>query len=63
MDEGITAGLHELADLGKIFVQMAYANMVFQLLLAKERDAVPVNRNFIVDAERAMKRSYAKTRP
>jgi cyclopropane-fatty-acyl-phospholipid synthase len=30
------------------------SNMVFQLLLAKERDAVPVNRNFIVDAERAM---------
>ena len=31
------------------------SNMVFQLLLAKERDAVPVNRNFIVDAEREMR--------
>lgn len=30
------------------------SNMVFQLLLAKERDAVPLNRNFIVDAERVM---------
>lgn len=28
------------------------SNMVFQLLLARERDAVPVDRNFIVDAER-----------
>ena len=31
------------------------SNMVFQLLLARERDAVPLNRNFIVDAERAMR--------
>ena len=31
------------------------SNMVFQLLLAKERDAVPLNRNFIIDAERAIR--------
>jgi len=30
------------------------SNMVFQLLLSPQRDAVPLNRNFIVDAERAM---------
>jgi cyclopropane-fatty-acyl-phospholipid synthase len=30
------------------------SNMVFQLLLSPSRDAVPLNRNFIVDAERAM---------
>lgn len=29
------------------------SNMVFQLLLSKQRDAVPIDRNFIVDAERA----------
>lgn len=28
------------------------SNMVFQLLLSKERDAVPLDRNYIVDAER-----------
>ncbi len=32
------------------------SNMVFQLLLARERDAVPLDRNFIVEAEREMKR-------
>lgn len=31
------------------------SNMVFQLLLSKERDAVPLDRNFIVDAERGMR--------
>lgn len=31
------------------------SNMVFQLLLSPQRDAVPVNRNFIVDAEREMR--------
>jgi cyclopropane-fatty-acyl-phospholipid synthase len=30
------------------------SNMVFQLLLANERDAVPVIRDYIVDEERAM---------
>lgn len=30
------------------------SNMVFQLLLARERDAVPIVRDFIVDDERAM---------
>lgn len=30
------------------------SNMVFQLLLSPKRDAVPLDRNFIVDAERAM---------
>jgi len=30
------------------------SNMVFQLLLSKARDAVPLDRNFIVDAERGM---------
>ena len=29
------------------------SNMVFQLLLSTERDAVPIVRDFIVDAERA----------
>ncbi len=33
------------------------SNMVFQLLLSPTRDAVPLNRNFIVDAERAMRRA------
>ncbi len=32
------------------------SNMVFQLLLSPQRDAVPLNRNFIVDAEREMSR-------
>jgi cyclopropane-fatty-acyl-phospholipid synthase len=31
------------------------SNMVFQLLLAKERDAVPLDRNFIAEAEREMR--------
>jgi len=31
------------------------SNMVFQLLLARERDAVPLDRNFIADAERKMR--------
>lgn len=33
------------------------SNMVFQLLLSNERDAVPVVRDFIVDEERALARS------
>ena len=32
------------------------SNMVFQLLLARERDVVPLDRNFIVEAERKMRR-------
>ncbi len=32
------------------------SNMVFQLLLSPQMDAVPVDRNFIVDAERKMRR-------
>ena len=31
------------------------SNMVFQLLLARERDVVPLDRNFIVEAERKMR--------
>ena len=30
------------------------SNMVFQLILSKKRDAMPIDRNFIVDAERRM---------
>ena len=30
------------------------SNMVFQLLLSRQRDAVPIIRDFIVDTERAM---------
>ena len=30
------------------------SNMVFQLLLANERDAVPIVRDFIVDDERTL---------
>jgi cyclopropane-fatty-acyl-phospholipid synthase len=33
------------------------ASMVFQLLLSRQRDAVPVVRDYMVDAERAMARS------
>lgn len=33
------------------------SNMVFQLLLSKERDAVPIDRNFIFEAERALARA------
>jgi cyclopropane-fatty-acyl-phospholipid synthase len=32
------------------------SNMVFQLLLSKERDAVPIDRNFIAEAERELNR-------
>ncbi|MEQ9812851.1 MAG: cyclopropane-fatty-acyl-phospholipid synthase family protein [Azospirillaceae bacterium] len=32
------------------------SNMVFQLLLARERDAVPITRDYMVDAERALAR-------
>lgn len=35
------------------------SNMVFQLLLSKERDAVPIDRNFIFEAERALTRHGA----
>ncbi len=31
------------------------SNMVFQLLLSRERDAVPLDRNYIVDAERNLR--------
>jgi cyclopropane-fatty-acyl-phospholipid synthase len=34
------------------------SNMVFQLLLSTRRDAVPITRDFIADAERA---AWAKT--
>lgn len=34
------------------------SNMVFQLLLSPRRDAVPLDRNFIVDAERAMGKKH-----
>lgn len=37
------------------------SNMVFQLLLANERDAVPVIRDYIVDEERAMAESGMAT--
>ena len=33
------------------------SNMVFQLLLSPQRDAVPLDRNFIVDAERKMSKT------
>ncbi|MEJ8574711.1 cyclopropane-fatty-acyl-phospholipid synthase family protein [Microbaculum marinum] len=43
------------------------SNMVFQLLLSRERDAVPIIRDFIVDDERAMltpaPKSAAKRQP
>jgi hypothetical protein len=30
------------------------SNMIFQLLLSNKREAVPVDRNYIINAERAM---------
>jgi len=38
------------------------SNMVFHLLLAPRRDAVPINRNFIVDAEREMRGKASRKR-
>ncbi|MCB1495381.1 MAG: class I SAM-dependent methyltransferase [Bauldia sp.] len=38
------------------------SNMVFQLLLSRQRDAVPIVRDFIVDAERAMRGGEAPAR-
>ena len=39
------------------------SNMVFQLLLSRERDAVPIIRDFIVDDERAMLKPKPKAKP
>ncbi len=39
------------------------SNMVFQLLLSRERDAVPIIRDFIVDDERGMLKPQPKPKP
>jgi cyclopropane-fatty-acyl-phospholipid synthase len=38
------------------------SNMVFQLLLSRQRDAVPIIRDYIVDTERAMTAPPTKAR-